>query len=210
MTKTIGSLLLFLVLITPCYGQKKVEKQVRAAFDNYKSAILNDQGEEAIKHVDSRTIQYYSDILEKTKHADADEVNALSILDKIMVFSIRHRTTKAQILSFDGSSLFVYAIASGMVGKNSVANISIGDINIDNNFAKGQLISNGTSTPMYFHFYKEEGQWKIDLTSIFAVSTMAFQQVINESGEEENAYLFSLLEMLSGKKPGEEIWEKVN
>ena len=209
MTKTINFLVLLLVLTTACNGQKKEEKSVRDAFDNYKSAILNDKGDEAVKYVDSRTIKYYSDILELVKNADSTQVSSLSLLDKLMVLSIRHRTSKEDILSFDGKGLLVYAIKSGMVGKNSVANNSIGEVTIDNNFAKGQFIANGQKAPFYFHFYKEEGQWKIDLTSIFSVSTMAFKKMVEDSGQSENEYLFSLLEMLTGKKPGQEIWEKV-
>jgi hypothetical protein len=209
MTKTINILVLLLFLTTSCNGRKKEEKLVREAFDNYKSAILNDKGEEAVKFVDSRTIKYYSDILELVKNADSTQVTSLSLLDKLTVFSIRHRTPKEDILSFDGKGLLVYAIKSGMVGKNSVANNSIGEITIDNNFAKGQFIANGQKAPFYFHFYKEEGQWKIDLTSIFSVSTMAFKKMVDDSGQNENEYLFSLLEMLTGKKPGQEIWDKV-
>jgi hypothetical protein len=209
MTKTLNILLFFLVLTTSCNGQRKEEKSVREAFDNYKSAILNDKGEEAVKYVDSRTIKYYSDILELVKNADSSQVNSLSLLDKLMVFSIRHRTPKEDILSFDGKGLLIYAIKSGMVGKNSVGNNSIGEVTIDNNFAKGQFIANGQKAPFYFHFYKEGDQWKIDLTSIFSVSTMAFKKMVEDSGQNENEYLFSLLEMLTGKKPGQEIWDKV-
>ena len=209
MTKTINILVLLLVLTTSCNGQKNEEKLVREAFDNYKSAILNDKGNEAVEYVDSRTIRYYSDILELVKNADSTQVSSLSLLDKLMVFSIRHSTSKEEILSFDGKKLLVYAINSGMVGKNSVSNNLVGDVTIDNKFAKGQLIANGQKAPFYFHFYKEDGQWKIDLTSIFSVSTMAFKKMVDDSGQNENEYLFSLLEMLTGKKPRQEIWEKV-
>jgi hypothetical protein len=126
------------------------------------------------------------------------------------VFSIRHRTSKNDILSFDGKSLLVYAINSGMVGKNSVANNSIGEVIIESEFAKGQFLANGQKAPFYFHFYKEEGQWKIDLTSLFPVSTMAFKKMADESGENQNDYLFSLLEKITGKKPGTEIWQPIN
>lgn len=209
MTKTINFLVLLLFLTTSCNGQKKEEKLVREAFDNYKSAILTDKGEEAVKFVDSRTIKYYNDILELVKNADSSQVTSLSLLDKLMVFSIRHRTSREDILSFDGKGLLVYAIKSGMVGKNSVANNSIGEITIDNNFAKGQFIAKGQKAPFYFHFYKEEEQWKIDLTSIFSVSTMAIKKMVDDNGQDENEYLFSLLEILTGKKPGQEIWTKV-
>ncbi len=215
MSKTITVLLCLITFITSCESEpKKVNTvdetgAVKAAFDNYKTAILNDQGEEAVKHVDSRTIKYYGDMLELVKHANEAEVNALSAVDKMMVLTVRHRTSKEDILSFDGKELLVYAIKSGMVGKNSVSENTIGEITIDKNFAKGQLISKGQKAPFYFHFYKEDDQWKIDLTSIFAVATATFENVIQQSGQEENEFIFSILEMVSGKKPGPEVWEPV-
>ena len=212
MTRTINffGLLVLLIAGQLAYGQKSEEKLVKKSFDNYKTAILIDKGDEAVKYVDSRTIKYYSDILELVKTADSTKIETLSILDKLMVFSIRHRTSKEDILSFDGKSLLVYAIKSGMVGKNSVANNSIGDVTIDNDFAKGQFIANGQKAPFYFHFYKEDGPWKIDLTSLFPVSTMAFKKMADDSGQNQNEYLFSLLEMITGKKPGTEIWKPIN
>jgi hypothetical protein len=207
--KTLGFLLL-LFTSQLIYGQKGEDQQVIKSFGNYKSAILNNKGEEAIKYVDSRTVRYYNDILLLVKTADSSKIETLSILDKLMVFSVRHRTSKEDILSFDGKSLLIYAIKSGMVGKNSVANNSIGEVKIEKDFAKGQFISNGQKTPFFFHFYNEEGLWKIDLTSLFPVSTMAFKKMADESGENQNEYLFSLLEMITGRKPGAEIWKPIN
>lgn len=212
MTRTIKIFGLLVLLIAGqfVYGQKSEERLVKKSFDSYKTAILNDKGDEAVMYVDSRTIKYYSEILELVKTADSSKMETLSILDKLMVFSIRHRTSNEDIQSFDGKSLLVYAIKSGMVGKNSVANNSIGDVTIDSDFAKGQFIANGQKAPFYFHFYKEEGLWKIDLTSLFPVSTMAFKKMADDSGQSQNDYLFSLLEMITGKKPGAEIWKPKN
>ena len=96
-----------------------------------------------------------------------------------------------------------------MVGKSSVAGNELGEIIIEENFAKGQLVAAGQKTDYYFHFYKEEGQWKMDITSLFAIANMAFEQMVKESGEEENKYLVSLLELLSGKSIAADIWKPV-
>jgi hypothetical protein len=200
-----------LLSVTICASAQKVEvKLVKKAFDGYKTSILNDRGEEAVKYVDSRTIKYYGDILELVKSADSTKIETLNILDKLMVFSIRHRTSKEDILSFNGEKLLVYAIKSGMVGKNSVANNSIGDVTVDGSFAKGQLVVNSQAAPFYFNFYKEEQQWKLDITALFPVSTKAFKKMADESGQPENDFLFTILESLTGRKPGKEIWKKVN
>lgn len=207
--QTFITLLLIFTWTTSIFGQKSEEDLVRKSFDNYKTAILNDKGEEAVKYVDSRTIKYYCDILEHVKTADSTKVERLSILDKLMVLIVRHRTSRQEILSFDGKALLIYAIKNGMVGKNSVANNSIGDVLIDSSFAQGQFVSNGEKAPFFFHFYKEENQWKIDLTSVFPISTITIKKMVEDSGQNENEYLFFLIEMTSGKKPNSEIWNKI-
>ena len=191
------------------YAQKSEEILVRKTFDNNKASIINYKGSDAVKCVDSRTIRYYSEMLHITKYADSSSVNSLGLMDKLMVFSIRHRANKKDILSFNGKDLLIFAIKEGMVGKNSVAKNLVGDIVIDGTFAKGQLIADGQKTPFYFHFYKEEGTWKIDLTSLLPIGEVAFRNMQQSSGMRENQYLFKLLEMTTGKKPGSDIWAKI-
>jgi hypothetical protein len=200
------TLIPLVLLMTVCKAQND-QKLVMEAFNNYKSAILEDKEQEAVKYVDSRTIKYYSSITDLVKNADSVLVNSLPVVDKLMVFTIRHRATKQEILSFDGKKLLVYAIQHGMVGKNSVANISIGEITINKQFAKGQVISGKEKSPYYFHFYKQEGQWKIDLTSLFHISTAAIKKIIADSGKSENDFLFMVLEGVSGTKPGPGVWK---
>lgn len=196
-------------IATGVFGQKNEEKVIQQTFQNYKTAILAGHGEDAVQYLDSHSIKYYEDIIQHVRNSDSATVENLSILDKLIVFSIRHRAERKDILSFDGKSLLVYAIKSGMVGKNSVANNSVGDISVIGNTAKGQLIVNGTPTPMYFEFNKEQNIWKIDLTSLFEVSTAAFKTMADDSGESESNYIFMLLEMMTGKMPTAEIWRPV-
>lgn len=83
--KTFGLfLMVFFVQVTN--GQHREEKLVQKSFDNYKTAILNDKGNEAVKYVDSRTIAYYEQMLELVKTADSSKIETLSILDKLIVF----------------------------------------------------------------------------------------------------------------------------
>lgn len=189
--------------------ESKEDAAILECFNSYKSAILNDKGEKAVDLVDSRTISYYSEILEKVKTSDSTTINSMNIMDKLMVFSIRHRTSKEDIMSFDGKQLLVYAIQQGMVGKNSVANNEVGSISVNEDFAKGQAVINGKPEELFYHFYKEEGKWKMDLTSLFPAGTAAFELMAEQSGMEENEYLFLLLEMTSGDEVSDSIWDTI-
>jgi hypothetical protein len=203
------TILLVSFLTTFSFGQAKSQGAVKESFNKYKTAILNDKGDEAVNYVDSRSIAYYGKILELVKSADSASVEKLSLFDKLMVLIIRHRTSRENILKFDGKSLLVFAIKSGMVGKNSVSNNTIGDVTINDSFAKAELISHGQKTPLFMHFYKEDNIWKMDLTALFPMSNMAFKKLIEESGEKENDYIFKLLESLTGRRPNSEIWQPI-
>jgi len=206
MKKSLLFLLMFVVLITSCKQQSTEIEPIRTTYEKYKTAILQDNGEEAVNYVDSRTIKHYTEILEKVKTADEATVNSLSFLDKLTILRIRISTKKEEIMSFDGKSLFAFAVKNGMVGKDGVSNQSLGEITNEGDFAKGQMLFKGQKTPIYINFYKENNQWKIDLTSLFPTSTIVFKKLVEESGFTENEYLFELLEAVSNKKVGKEIW----
>lgn len=201
--------ILLLFCAAPSFAQPGVNESVARAFNDYKNAILNDKAEEALKAVDSRTKKYYTDLLHDVKLADSLRIDSLPLIDKITILRIRSAASKPEIESMQGTDAFLFAIKNGMVGKSSVANNELGEIIMEEIFAKGQLVAAGQKTDYYFHFYKEEGQWKMDITSLFSIANMAFEQMVKESGEEENKYLVSLLEMLSDKSISADIWKPV-
>ena len=207
MTRILAQMLFLCLLSTTVLAQTSDKTLVKKAFDRYKSAILNDRGDEAATLVDSRTIRYYTDILESVRNADSVTVESLSILDKLMVLVIRHKASKEEIRSFTGTSLLSYAVQNGMVGKSSVIDNTVGNVSVDRNFAKAEFISKGEKTDLFMQFYKESGQWKIDLTALFPASTFAFRKFADESGQSEDDFLFSILEMLTSRKPGREVWQ---
>ncbi len=207
MRKTFTIIGLILISIKS-YSQSDKELVLKS-FDNYKNAILTDKGEIAADFVDSRTMNYYSIILDKVKTADSIEIESMGLLDKLSVLTMRHRVPKKDLLSFNGKSLFIYAIDNGMVGKNSVANAELGDVVTNGDFSKAEFVVSGQKTPFFFHFYREDKIWKIDITHIFSLGTAGFKKIIQESGESENDFLTNILEMLTGKKPKEDIWKPI-
>ena len=207
MRKTITLILLIFISIN-CYSQSDKELVLKS-FDNYKNAILTDKGKLAADFVDSRTMNYYSTVLDKVKMADSLEIDTMGIIDKLTVLTMRHRVSKKDLLSFNGKDLFVYAIDNGMVGKNSVVNAELGDVVTNGDFSKAEFVVNGQKTPFFFHFYREDKIWKVDITHLFSLGTMALKKMVEDSGETENDFITNILEVLTGKKPSENIWKPI-
>lgn len=197
--------ILFLFILTNLVvAQENEVGLIRKNFDSYKTFLYNGNGGEAANLVDSHTIKYYDDIIDLVKNADSLKVESLSLLDKIMVLIVRQRVSKENILNFDGKALLIHAINNGMIDKNSAGSLTIGDATVDKNSAKGQLIFNGTESPYFSNFYKENGQWKYDLTSSFSIGIPALQKLEKELGE--RGFINALLNAGNGNKLSQNVW----
>jgi len=210
MKKALVFFLALAVLTSVCQSQTQAEAEVRSAFERYKDAILHDRGEEAAGYLDKTTLEYYGAILNKVKTADSSEVEKMALMDKIVVFAIRHIATPKEILSFDARGLVVFAISKGLVGKNSMVFVTLGDVVVDGNSARVQTISRGKVSTLYLQLNKEDGIWKVDITTLFAAANVAFRTLVDTSGREENEFLFSLLEMMTQVKPSAAIWNTIS
>lgn len=205
-------LLFFLILFTTTISsvaQSSDKVNIKKVFDSYKSAILNDNADEALNSIDNKTKDYYKNILAETKSADSSIISSKSLVDKITILGIRARASKEEIIKMQGTDAFLFAIKNGMVGKNSVVNNSVGAITVDNNFAKGELLVQGKQTSVFFHFYKEKEGWKLNLTELFALGNLSLKQMLQESSKTENEYLMEILSALSGKELTNEIWKPI-
>ena len=84
---------------------------------------------------------------------------------------------------------------------------ALGEVKLNGDMAKGQIVSGEQITPVYFDFNKEKGVWKIDLTSVFSLGTIGYLgNKCLKSGLKENEYLIQVLEQMNGKKPSTKIW----
>lgn len=194
---------------TPEWSRTEADKaNIWACFEAYKNSILNDRGEAATKYVSSRTIQFYDSMATLARTADSLQVDSLSIIDKLTVLMLRARTPNELLFSYEGREVVVFAINSGMVGKDDVRNNELGKIYLDGTFARASMMVNGVESPISMHFHVEEGAWKMDLTSLFPITNTALEEVIEDSEMTENEFLeFVIAYGLQGKDPFHEIWE---
>jgi len=205
------AIIIFLSLASVSCENISEEEIIKESFNNYKNAIINDNGKEAVKYVDSRTIKYYSRLLELTKTADSIQLEKSTIIEKFFVLGVRHTTPKDSIYKFTGETLFSYAIEKGFTGKDGAIQLYINQIDLDNNFAIVELKSkNATSDPgINIHYYKENGVWKADWTSFFIMVNVAFKKLIKSSGQEENVFIMNVLNEVYGKQ-NIDLWKPVS
>lgn len=180
---------------------------VRDCFDGYKQAILDQNGDAAVAFVDLNTLGYYEKMRKLALDGSSADVRKLSTIDKIMVLMLRQLVPVRELSAMTAESLFVYAVDKGWVGKESVINNALGDIEVSGSSATGVHISEGRPSPFKWNFQNENGKWKIDITSVMPIANEAFSAVVQQSGLSEDDFLFRVLESISEKEVSDEIWE---
>ena len=198
-------LLLGVLLAINAHAQKNEEKEVYECFKRYKSLILQSKGEEAFELIDSNTYRYFDNTLKASIYADKKEVEALPLIDRLSVLLVRHRIPADELLTMTGREYFIQSVKQGMFGKNSLAAIELGKTEVNGDSARAQIIRDLEDTDMWFRFFKENGDWKLDLTSIFAPTTLHLMTGLAKQGMSENEFIFAILES-TGKPVTEEIW----
>jgi hypothetical protein len=198
-------LLLLLFFVHTSSFAQEIES-IRKTFSGYKSAVIEGNGPEAVRWVDNTTLSYYDRILQTSIKADSAKIQSLNILDKLMVFTVRHRIPPEEILAMKGDRFFVYAIEKNMIAKSSVASLELGEVTLNDKTATGQLIVHGQKSPLNFIFNKESGIWKIDITSLFPVINDGLTKAIGFQGGTDSQFIFESLEALTGEPVSPRIW----
>jgi hypothetical protein len=103
--------------------------------------------------------------------------------------------------------VFIYAVNQGWIGKDSVLDSDIGQLQVFGNDASGEYVRGGKPTPLKFRLTKEEGNWKIDLTALTPPADQAISLLIKKEGLDEDAFIVGLVESVSGKKVSPSIWQ---
>lgn len=201
---TILTLAFLFILTVSTFAQRSEEESIKKVYESYSKFAFNENGEKAVKLLDSRTISYYDMILENVKNADSLKLESLSLDDKITVLLTRYQTPKEDILKFNGTSYFIYAINNGTVSKNSVdGSLTLGKITVDGKFAKGQIFADGIASSHFAHFYKERGKWRYSLLSNINSGTF-LQEISNALGGEKE--LINTIFSLNTPYQNKDIW----
>lgn len=188
-------------------GSQSEEELIRQAFLAYKAAILQQQGQSAVQLVNTATLQYYERMKALTLEGQEREVRQLTPAHKIMVLLLRHRVPVGDLRRMTPEELFIHAVNQGWIGKNGVLDSDIGQIRVFGNDASAEHVKNRKPTPLKYRFTKEDGKWKIDLTALMPMADQAMSMLIKTEGLDEDAFIISLIESISGKKILPTIWQ---
>ena len=186
------------------------KEQIKQCFENYKEAILAKDGKKVVQYVDQNTKDYYAQVLEWALTAKREEVENLPLIDRMQVLIMRFKIPAEQLRGMNGEDTLVFAVDNGMVGGRA-NRLTAGTVTVDGNSGKMEVLAyRMESAGILFGFNRENGEWKIDLTSILSARKFALELALRISKLTENEFIFESLKGMSpDQPPTDDLWNPV-
>lgn len=203
--------LLLLLTGLVAQAQTKVEspdaQAVRKCFESYLDAISTRDGKLAASLINKEMVRYYARMQSLALEGSEQTVRNLSTFDKFVVLSLRHRIPVAVLQNLEPQAVYGYGIERGWTSGMTKENAQVGQIEVTGDRASGELRLNGEPTPYAWYFTKEDGRWRMDLSSLMSQTDQDLKLTIQAQRADEDSFIISLLEAISGQKVSPEIWK---
>lgn len=196
---------------TPETPPKTDAELIRETFAAYRQAVLARDAHKVVELVDRNTIGYYDRILSYAMEADSSKVRAFELFDQLIVLGIRQSVPAEKITGMDARALFVYTIEQGMIGEGNLQDLNVGEVEaLSDSSARAQVTVHGQPQPLFFYFNRENGIWKIDLTSMFPEARIVVIKQMERTGLSQDEYINETIELQTGQKPRSDLWHPID
>jgi hypothetical protein len=187
------------------------ESQVMAALDAFLLAASANRGAAVAPLVTQQSFQWYEDLRRLALEANAAQVHALPLRDRMQVLMLRHVASPAELRSLNGRALLIRAIDRGWTLGQSwmfTDESPFGQVQVAGEGAQVALRGQRLPTPLHVEIRREQGAWRVDVTSIVQVGSTAYSSAARSRGRSEDELVFQMLQTLSGSPVAQIIWDR--
>lgn len=198
-------LLPLLLLACSDNGPKDDVAAINKCYDDYFAALKAGEGEKAADLVDSNTLAHFDRMLQLARSADSATVSGLDVMDKLTVLSMRSQVPVEELRDLDAKGALARSASQGMMASDGPDGLSLGTVTVTGDEASAPLKMYGFPTPATFTFKREQGGWRIDLTTLFDMTRQALGKMGSTNEATDQAVLELLKENL-GEDPPAGVW----
>jgi hypothetical protein len=189
------------------YAQTADQSEVTAVFDAYKTAIMNDRGQEAAVLLSRSTVAYFEQMRDVALYGSRQELNQLSTINLLQTLIMRDRVPAERLVEMSGVALLGYAIDQGWIGKNSVAPLKAQRVYVVGDTAVLDVASERGPGKAQLRFKREASGWRLDLSSVIQAGSDQLDSVAKQRGSSREELVLSLLSATSGRQVESSIWQ---
>lgn len=179
--------------------EAKDQEEIIKVFEDYKSAVLADNGPKAAKFVSSEIFQYFDKMKFAALNYDREKLQSeLTVADQITVLRLRKELPAKKIKKLSGKALFINAINQQWLDKEYLPKVSLVNISAKNGVALADHMVDGYNTGAKVRFIYENRGWKFDPYALLAGSEVAFERGLPKDLEQRNQVITAAIESTIG------------
>lgn len=206
MKRPIFSLLLFLLCSARCLAQDSTASETEAldlVFRSYTAAIRNGDGATALNYISQRSVDYYDTLIRHTLYSDEQALKKINILTRTAILRMRHSHPLAYWDTMTARKLMLQMWRTPEPGTEGLQLVLTG-CQAGPAKATCALLLNGAATGIPVLFYREQGAWKIDITSITEAGLAEMTQDRRSRHLSETDYILLTLQSQDGLRVSKE------
>jgi hypothetical protein len=140
--------------------------EVRAQFDRYRAALVARDGAAAVALVTPASLAYHEHLRDLALRAPREQVAALPITDRLMVFRLRHEFTAAELRPLSGADLVRTGVEEAWSSPKTLQPITLATVELTAGSAVATPTRAGEPVPMRLVFRPGAGSWQLDLAEL--------------------------------------------
>jgi len=159
-------------LLSSCGDSRNRQRsEIRQVFQEFSDAFFARDGETAARYLSQRTFAYYDRVIPLARNEDGAGLSALPPLDLFSCLTLRYRYSPEELSKLDSRKLVLDSFNRMVFPAGAPHFLDIGKIKITTPGVKA--IASVFLPPGEWHedilvtFSREDGEWKMDLTSVF-------------------------------------------
>ena len=188
--------------------------EIRRVFEAYRTALASGAGQEAAALVDEDTFSYFEQLKRLALEGGEDAVRSRPFVDRLLVVSMRQAVSRSELEGLELGGLMNKALSEGWISPQTVAQLDIGEVEVDGDFATATavslnpMVSFEEGDPMLYEFKREQGRWRFAFSSLVASLNRLVEEFTAELGTDQDDLIFLLVQNLTGRPVLPEVWQQ--
>ena len=186
------------------------DQEIRENFDSYRNALLAGDGTAAFGALSGSSVDFYVEMRDLALTAPRKELEKRSLIDRLHSLTLRYVLAPQRLEGMTPTEIVAYAVDAGLIGQGTLQLQELEEITVDGDVAEATVTSDGNQSEFTYEFVRDEDGWKINLLVILDAANERFVDLVAKEGITETAFIFDTIEVITGQRPTNVLWNAPN